>query len=225
MDPTPGPMTLREAAERTDRSITTLRRYIRSGRLRADMREGRYGPEYFVSTDDLAQAGLEPRSGTALALAPPEALLDRLARESVPAGLYQELQMKHEQLLVQYGMVRAAGLRVLDLQAQVEERDAQVSAVRDEGARLRDRLSRETGELRKKLQAAELELEGRGLEIAALREKVRGLEMLTRNAVTTESIERQFGQVMDQIRRVDRLRAGDATPWPSAGGPGEEPGH
>ena len=38
---------------------------------------------------------------------------------------------------------------------------------------------------------AELELEGRGLEIAALREKIRGLEMLTRNAVTNETIERQ----------------------------------
>lgn len=224
MDPTPGPMTLREAAERTDRSITTLRRYIRSGRLRAEMREGRYGPEYFVSPDDLGQAGLEPRGGTALALAPTaEALLDRLSRESVPAGLYQELQMKHEQLLVQYGMVRAAGLRVLDLQAQLEERDAQVVAAREEGTRLRERLARDTAELRKKVHAAELELEGRALEIAALREKVRALEMLTRNAVTTESIERQFGQVMEQMRRVDRLRAADATPWTS--GPGEEPGH
>jgi len=37
-------MTLREAAERTDRSVTTLRRYIRNGRLRAEMREGRYDP-------------------------------------------------------------------------------------------------------------------------------------------------------------------------------------
>src|SRR5262245_36346469 len=102
------PMTLREAAERTDRSVTTLRRYIRSGRLRAEMREGRYGPEYFVSAQDLSEAGLAARSTTALALAPAsEALLDRLARETVPAPLYQELQMKHEQLLVQYGMVRA----------------------------------------------------------------------------------------------------------------------
>jgi hypothetical protein len=224
------PMTLREAAERTDRSVTTLRRYIRNGRLRAEMREGRYGPEYFVSHEDLAQAGLDPRAAASVALAPvSEALLDRLRpllMESVPAPLFHELQLKHEQLLVQYGMVRAAGLRVFDLQARVEEQEAQVVAAREDSTRLRDRLQRETGELRGKLRERELELEGRALEIAALREKVRALEMLTRNAVTTESIERQFGQVMEQMRRVDRLRAGDASPWPSPAGPsGEEPGH
>ena len=42
-------------------------------------------------------------------------------------------------------------------------------------------------------------------EIAALQEKVRALEMLTRNAATNESIEEQFEQVMDQSRRVERL--------------------
>jgi hypothetical protein len=42
-------MTLREAAARSSRSITTLRRYIRSGRLHAEKRYGRYGPEYYVS--------------------------------------------------------------------------------------------------------------------------------------------------------------------------------
>ena len=46
-------MTLREAAERTSRSITTLRRYIRSGRLHAEKRYGRFGPEYFVAEADL----------------------------------------------------------------------------------------------------------------------------------------------------------------------------
>ena len=219
-----GPMTLREAAERTDRSVTTLRRYIRHGRLRAEMREGRYGPEYFVSSADLAEAGLDPRAGGTLALTPgSEALLDRLRpvlAESVPVSLFQELQMKHEQLLVQYGMVRAAGMRVMDLQAQVEDREAQVAAAREEATRLRDRLQKETGELRGKLRERELELEGRSLEIAAFREKVRALEMLTRNAVTNETIERQFGEVMEQMRRVDRLRAaGDPLPWP------EEPGH
>ena len=52
------PMTLREAAERTSRSITTLRRYIRAGRLRAEKRHGRFGPEYYVSAAELIQAGL-----------------------------------------------------------------------------------------------------------------------------------------------------------------------
>src|SRR5678815_3953039 len=53
-----GPMTLREAAERTDRSVTTLRRYIRNGRLRAEMREGRYGPGQVLEGDEVLGAGL-----------------------------------------------------------------------------------------------------------------------------------------------------------------------
>ena len=43
------------------------------------------------------------------------------------------------------------------------------------------------------------------VEAAALREKVRGLEMLTRNRVTNEEIDRQFEDVLAQIRRVDRM--------------------
>ena len=94
-----------------------------------------------------------------------------------------------------------------------------MAPAREEASSLRDRLQKESGDLRGKLRARELELEGRTLEIAALREKVRALEMLTRNAVTNESIERQFGEVMEQMRRVDRLRAAEGLPRP------EEPGH
>ena len=121
---------LRVAAKQTARSVTTLRRYIRSGRLHADKLPGRFGPEYFVTAEQLKTAGLDAtdpgsipsspakpesamvaRSAASLSLAsaPP----DRLLRDSVPVFLFQDLQLKHEQLLVQYGMVRAGGLRVL----------------------------------------------------------------------------------------------------------------
>ena len=229
-----GPMTLREAAERTDRSVTTLRRYIRHGRLRAEMREGRYGPEYFVSSADLAEAGLDPRAGGTLALTPgSEALLDRLRpvlAESVPVSLFQELQMKHEQLLVQYGMVRAGGLRVLEMQAELDTKRRQIEESQAETVRVKERLASEAGELRRRLREAELELEGRRVEAAALREKVRGLEMLTRNTVTNEQIDRQFDDVMEQMRRVEHLTAEHdrpdrtATPWP-ARAPLPEPEH
>ena len=199
--------TLREAAERTARSITTLRRYIRSGRLRAEKRYGRFGPEYFVSGGDLAEAGLEtePREQTsALATreAGPRRALAPVAHDAVPIGLFQDLQMKHEQLLVQYGMVRAGGLRAMELQAELEARSKQIEATREE---LECRLAGETARLRKQLREARLELEGRALEIHALQEKVRALEMMTRNAVTNENIEKQFSRVLDQSRRVDRL--------------------
>jgi hypothetical protein len=210
---------LREAARRTARSVTTLRRYIRSGALAADKLPGRFGPEYFVTVEQLAAAGLEetgadpappaanlvPRAPSASSLA--TAPLDRVLRESVPISLFQDLQLKHEQLLVQYGMVRAGGLRILDMQAELETRRRQVEDAQAENTRVKERLAREAGELRKRLREAELELEGRRVEAAALREKVRGLEMLTRNRVTNEQIDRQFSDVMEQMRRVDRLTA------------------
>lgn len=199
-------MTLREAAERTSRSVTTLRRYIRGGRLRAEKRNGRYGPEYFVSLQDLTDAGLraEPLATLPSLPGPPDSL-ERVLRESVPLTLYQELHMKHEQLLVQYGMVRAAGLRVLDLQGELETKRRQLGDSLTEIARLKERPKREMSSLQKKVRQAELELEGRRLEIAALRAKIRGLEILTRNAVTTEAIERQFSDVVEQIQRVEDL--------------------
>src|SRR5512145_510356 len=212
-------LSLREAAERTARSVTTLRRYIRAGRLVATKLPGRFGPEYFVTEDDLTAAGLPPvaapgsalvaasRGSTALraAEAPPAPAIEHLLRESVPVSLFQDLQMKHEQLLVQYGMVRAGGLRVLEMQAELDTKRRQIEESQAETVRVKERLASEAGELRRRLREAELELEGRRVEAAALREKVRGLEMLTRNTVTNEAIDRQFEDVMDQMRRVDRL--------------------
>jgi hypothetical protein len=235
---------LREAARRTARSVTTLRRYIRSGGLIADKLPGRFGPEYFVTAEQLQAAGLDApatgsapsdtaspeRTGTALAPRSPSALsaspaaLDRMLRESVPISLFQDLQLKHEQLLVQYGMVRAGGLRVLEMQAELESRRRQVEEAQAENTRVKERLAREAGELRKRLREAELELEGRRVESAALREKVRGLEMLTRNRVTNEEIDRQFSNVMEQMRRVDRLTAEREVHDTAAGSPWHERG-
>jgi hypothetical protein len=208
-------MSLREASGRTSLSITTLRRYIRSGRLRAEKRAGRYGPEYFVSADDLEQAGVEaldePAATTDLvhpaASAALPAALEQALRETVPLSLFRELQMKHEQMLVQYGMMRAGGLRTIELQAELDARRRQIEESHTEAARLKDRLARESSELGRKVREYELEAEGLRVENAALREKVRALELLTRNAVTTETIDRKYEEVMDQIRRVDRLVA------------------
>jgi len=227
-------MTLREAADRAGLSVTTLRRYIRTGRLRAEKRAGRYGPEYFVSDRDFVEAGIEgdpALSGLPEPARPSSRLPARIAaRDSLPVGLYQELQMKHEQLLVQYGMVRASGLRTLELQGELEAKRREVEESRAEIARLKERLQRETSLLRQKVREAHLEVEGRGLEIEALREKVRGLEMLTRNSVTSETIERQFAQVMEQMQRVERLAdtrdaaVQEPRPWPPSRHP-DDPDH
>ena len=232
-------ISLREAAERTARSVTTLRRYIRSGRLGADKLPGRFGPEYVVTAEQLDAAGLAVPDPASVAIATAHhegngsalssrtssasslagAPWDRLMRESVPITLFQDLQLKHEQLLVQYGMVRAGGLRVLEMQAELDTRGRQIEDAQAENTRVKMRLAREAGDLRKRLREVELELEGRRIEAAALREKVRGLEMLTRNTVTNEAIDRQFSDVMDQIRRVDRLTAEQEVREPSSGAP------
>jgi predicted nuclease with TOPRIM domain len=244
-------ISLREAAERISRSVTTLRRYIRSGRLEADKLPGRFGPEYVVTTEQLHAAGLDAPAAGSVAIAAARAdstgsvlaarssatipvaaaPWERVLRESVPMTLFQDLQLKHEQLLVQYGMIRAGGLRVLDMQAELDTRRRQIEDAQAENTRVKERLAREAGELRKRLREAELELEGRRIESAALREKVRGLEMLTRNTVTNEAIDQQFSHVMDQMRRVDRLTAeqdvkdpAPAAPWP-ARGPHPDPEH
>ena len=219
-------MTLREAAERAGVSVTTLRRYIRTGRLPAVKKGGRFGPEYTVSAESLEAAGLEiaardvPRAlARRPATGPVASPRDEngtpaLLREMVPLGLFVELQMKHEQLLVQYGMVRAGGLRTMELQAELEARTNDLESARETARRLKRDAEAQAGRLRE----AALELHGRSLEIDALREKVRALEMLTRNAVTTEAIDKQFQAVVDQARRVQDLRG-------ASGEPSREPDH
>ena len=225
-------MTLREAAERTSRSVTTLRRYIRSGRLHAEKRYGRFGPEYFVSEHDLAEAGLDLAGTQDLAvtatescdtaelnesgLAPRGVTGIQVAEEAVPRSLFETLQMKHEQLLVQYGMVRAGGLRYMELSGEVETLQGKLEEAQEEKGRLLDRHRQKDGEMRQ----GRLEIEGLQLELAAAVEKIKALEMLTRNSATNASIEQQFSSVMEQSRRVREMdgdrRQGDSEKDPTA---------
>ncbi|NIM01512.1 MAG: hypothetical protein GTN89_11795 [Acidobacteria bacterium] len=205
-------MTLREAAQHTARSITTLRRYIRSGRLHAEKRFGRFGPEYYLSAQDLRAAGLtvdEPETRLPAEVGPVSTASLRPVAEpdatQVPLCLYQELQMKHEQLLVQYGMIRAAGMRSMDLQNRLNRARAQLEKLQQRQQRREDSRGIQEQELSKQLREAHLELEGRALEIVALKEKIRGLEMLTRNEITNETIDKQFSEVVDQSKRLRRM--------------------
>jgi DNA repair exonuclease SbcCD ATPase subunit len=201
--------------------------------MHAEKRYGRFGPEYFVSEQDLADAGLdsEPRERVeALTPAAPprkeltrleETLQNQLLREIVPLSLYQDLQMKHEQLLVQYGMVRAGGLRVMELRADLESKEKQLEESEVAVARLSQRQEQELSRLKRKLREAHLELEARRLEIDAMQEKIKALEMLTRNAITNEAIDHQVRRLAEQTRRVDDLHAERA--WDGAQEPPRKP--
>jgi hypothetical protein len=200
-------MNLREAADRTMRSVTTLRRYLRSGRLKAEKTYGRYGPEYFVTEKDLQEAELlfennQEKTDPEALIANTEPALPAVG--TIPLTLFQELQMKHEQLLVQYGMVRAGGMRVMELQADLESRNQEIVTLKQDVAVLKSRLQDSSTPFVRRIHEAELELKGRQLEIDALTEKVRGLEMLTRNSATNRSIESQFSDLLDQEYRVEK---------------------
>jgi hypothetical protein len=133
--------------------------------------------------------------------------------------------MKHEQLLVQYGMIRAGGLRALELEAELVAKRAALEQTQSQLNRLRERSAYDADLVRQHLRDAQLELEERRLTIDALEEKVRGLEMLTRNAQTSESIEQQFSAVMEQSRRVDALTT-ERRPGPAwVAPPADEPEH
>ena len=52
-------LSLKEAAEALGISLTTARRWVRTGRLRATIREGPHGPEYMVTQEELERAKQE----------------------------------------------------------------------------------------------------------------------------------------------------------------------
>ncbi|HEX7126912.1 MAG TPA: hypothetical protein VF406_14230 [Thermodesulfobacteriota bacterium] len=95
----PALLTLHDAAAAVGLSVPTLRRHIRSGRLRAERIRGKYGPEYRVDARALAVLGLPvtlpPRRSPAIA--PPRRHAgvesDALARLLAELGaLRQELR-------------------------------------------------------------------------------------------------------------------------------------
>ena len=218
-------MTLRQAADATGLSATTLRRYIKSGRLRARLIPGRYGPEYVVDIAALEAAGLgdslrkeSERQGaanveetvsksgrednshgeTGAASLQKQGSEDLVAREgsergeSVPSGLYRELLMKHEQLLVQFGALRASGQQLYEVRKQAEQRAREARAAAEDLERIRNRHAREIGELKAKQRQAALELAEKEDEIRRLKARVRTIEMTKRNEATANRIDEDF---------------------------------
>lgn len=212
-------LTLRQAAERTGMSATTLRRYIKGGRLRARLVPGRYGPEYGVELDELRHAGLWDGSSD-----PPAPLLARTgcepaaaagsglvvpmppsppvaASEGVPQAIFRELLMKHEQLLVQYGMLRVSGQQIHEVRRDAERKASDAARTADELSRIRDRHAREIGLLKARLRQAELLLAEREEEIGRLRQELQRQEMAVRNASRAGAIDAEFQRAF--VRSAD----------------------
>lgn len=171
-----GLLTLREAAARIGRAPGTLRRYIKSGRLQAEKRRGKFGQEYLIRPEDLDQLQLDHSSVPARVPEPPPvpAELGDLLAKFVPVAVYNELAAKHERLLIEFGMLRAGGKEL------PERSETEVNRVLEQKEReirnLKVRASEEEDFLRKHLQEAEEEIRQRDHELAILREKMNRLE-------------------------------------------------
>ncbi|MEW5807598.1 MAG: helix-turn-helix domain-containing protein [Acidobacteriota bacterium] len=202
--------TIREAAEVTGVSATTIRRYIKAGRVHASLAKGRYGPEYRVSVESLKGSGLEQSNNLSVRKNRNQnghsiEDLSALLKDLVPASLFQELIMKHEQLLVQYGMVRASGKRLIELKAESEMNE---QIFHEQMERMKATLKKYQDEiefLKKHLRLAELEMEEKNSKIRELKDRINLLELVSRNAITTENIERQFMEIYSKQEKIKQM--------------------
>lgn len=202
-------LTIREASQLIGRTSATIRRYIRSGRLKADKEIGKFGEEYKIRREDLlalgfsAQSDLPARLGSSVP-APREA---EPKETLVPASLFNDLLMKHEQILVQYGMIRAGGQKLLEYKAAAETREEDLRQAEDRYQALRSRAVREIQFLRKHLREAEIEVEERNIEITLLQEKIKRLEMAAAHAATVDTFDRSLVEIRQKERDISQMEA------------------
>ncbi len=172
-------LTIREASRLIGRTSATIRRYIRSGRLKAEKDVGKFGEEYRIRRDDLLALGFtpaEPETASPAPLVRSTPALSALPQDYVPLSLYNELLMKHEQMLVQYGMIRAGGQKLLEYKADAEAKSEALERAEERFQALRQRAIQEIGFLRKQLREMEIKLEERRIEVTILQETVGHME-------------------------------------------------
>jgi excisionase family DNA binding protein len=189
------PLTIREVARRVRLHPATVRRYIKQGRIKAVKVDGKFGEEYRIDQKDLdllrsaaeappaLPAEMVPvrENRRSLARMEPAEALDQHLRNFVHVSVYNELLMKHEQLLVQFGMIRASGQKLLDFKAEIDLKNTEVKQKNHEIQDLKRRIIKEVDFLTRHLREAEIEIEEKNFRIAVLKEKVRNLELILTN--------------------------------------------
>ena len=200
-------LTIREASQLVGRTPATIRRYIRSGRLKADKEIGKFGEEYKIRREDLLALGLVAQSDLpARTASPVPAALEAEPREAmVPVSLFNDLLMKHEQILVQYGMIRAGGQKLLEYKAAAESREDDLRRAEDRYQALRSRAVKEIQFLRKHMREAEIEVEERNIEITLLQEKIKRLELAAAHAATVDTFDRSLVEIRQKEREIAQM--------------------
>jgi excisionase family DNA binding protein len=213
-------LTIREASQLIGRTSATIRRYIRSGRLKAEKEIGKFGEEYRILRDDLLSLGMAPApEAPTFSPAPlvrasspsPPAPVD-----AVPIALYNELLMKHEQILVQYGMIRAGGQKLLEYKADAELKTEEIQREKDRYQTLRQRALREIAFLRKRLREMEIKLEERNIEITVLQEQARRRPELSSARPGPASFEASLIEIRRKEKAIAELGAEEPRPAPVA---------
>ncbi len=207
-------LTIREASQLIGRTPATVRRYIRSGRLKAGKEMGKFGEEYKICQEDLLALGFPASQSDLPARLEPAQPLANVApaqEAMVPLSLYNELLMKHEQILVQYGMIRAGGQKLLEYKADSEAKEETLLRADERYRVLRARAIKEIRFLRKHLRQAEIEVEDRNIEIVLLQEKIKRLEQVA-NAATMGSFDEKVAEIRQKERAVAQLEVAEPRP-------------
>ena len=204
-------LTIREASRLIGRTPATVRRYIRSGRLKADKETGKFGEEYKIRREDLLALGFSPVDELpAKTDAVVPAAMDPEPNEAmVPVSLFNELLMKHEQILVQYGMIRAGGQKLLEYKASSEVKEEELRKAEDRYQALRAKAIREIQFLRKHLREAEIEVEERNIEVTLLQEKMKRLDMAAAHAASADAFDGKIVEIRQKELDIARLEAED----------------
>jgi len=210
-------LTIREASRLIGRTSATIRRYIRSGRLKADKEVGKFGEEYRIRRDDLLALGFTPADAGDGGPAPLVRATGTMAPavaapDAVPIALYNELLMKHEQILVQYGMIRAGGQKLLEYKADSEARAEDLRRAQERFQALRQRALQEITLLRKRVREMEIQLEERHIEVTLLQDKLTRLERTDGVPVAGESLEAGFLDLRQKQQSVAEMLGEEARP-------------
>lgn len=208
-------LTIREASHLIGRTTATLRRYIRSGRLRATKEMGKFGEEYKIGRDDLLALGFSPVSidlpvkvkPAPIAAAPAVSSEDR-----VPVSVFNELLMKHEQILVQYGMIRAGGQKLLEYKAEAEATAQDLKQARERYQALRARAAREIKNLQQQIRQSAIQVEDRNIEITLLQEKIKRLEMSAAGSGLRDSFDTKVVEIRQKERAIVELETSEPRP-------------
>jgi excisionase family DNA binding protein len=202
-------LTIREASRLISRTPATVRRYIRSGRLKAEKEIGKFGEEYKIRREDLLALGFSAEADLPARVAQAVPAVREAASKEVmvPVSLYNELLLKHEQLLVQYGMIRAGGQKLFEYKAVAETKDEELKKTEDRYRALRARAIREIQFLRKHMREAEIEVEERNIEITLLQEKIKRLEAAAAHAATDDGFDKNLVEIRQKERDIAQIEA------------------